>query len=481
MGKSWLPVVFPALLVLAGCGETAGELPAALAPSRVGTPATPPARLGYARPGATLSYEFSSTTTMEVEFLPPPGASENEKKKSALGVEQSREMMGHGMRVLGRAELRPGAAPERMDLHVTELGVGMGGGVVTRRSSPVADVFLLPGERRVREVDGPTTIWSAFGTFRGLTLFFPDLPEGAGSTQAWELAVHGQACGAAVEVRRGGTKAPPGFKAPAPRPETLGATATFERWIAVDGEPAGVVRTRWTFGDPAVRPLPAPPAAPTLQVSAGSTGTGEGVHVILASGAVLYASIRETTDFEMRYPKGDVMKQHHVTTAELRLVGGPGTRMLPRPAAPLSLGERAKECVRAFRDAVAAGKPGAAVALLEPELVTRHGKGALEALLAEHVQRYGPASLGILELPGRTRHGKRVVHLEVTGNLARARASGNHRGVTLEVELVDAGPAMRIRQLRSRIGFEPVANVLEISIARLYSSARAPGGFLPED
>ena len=69
-------------------------------------------------------------------------------------------------------------------LVLTNTSLEMGHVIGERRNPPtqqeagsLAEIRLSTDGRRWLEEDGPTALWSAFGTWPGLVLFFPALPE----------------------------------------------------------------------------------------------------------------------------------------------------------------------------------------------------------------------------------------------------------------------------------------------------------------
>jgi hypothetical protein len=92
--------------------------------------------------------------------------------------------------------------------HLSRLAEGRREDLKRQLSATFAPVWLNTDGRTWSEEDGPTSLWSAFGTFPGMLPFFPALPEGVapGSETAWQIVTNAQRSTVRVERRRGNIK-----------------------------------------------------------------------------------------------------------------------------------------------------------------------------------------------------------------------------------------------------------------------------------
>jgi hypothetical protein len=143
-------------------------------------------------------------------------------------------------------------------------------------------------------------------------LFFPALPADD-AVASWTLLVHGQGDGAEVEAARGTAELPEGFEPSKPTPHAFrGARAARRLARYRGGVPTAVLSARWKDV------LKSSEIGMTLSADVAF----EGQYVVLASGRLLFATVRGTTLAEMTAfgRKDDVMKQRHELVASARLV-----------------------------------------------------------------------------------------------------------------------------------------------------------------
>ena len=90
---------------------------------------------------------------------------------------------------------------------VSRLAEGKRQAMDSQPSTRFAPVWLRTSGRAWQEEDGPTSLWSAFGLFPGVSRFFPTLPDepSIGSETAWKVVTHAPQMALPVEVRRGNT------------------------------------------------------------------------------------------------------------------------------------------------------------------------------------------------------------------------------------------------------------------------------------
>jgi len=95
-----------------------------------------------------------------------------------------------------------------------------------------------------RELDGPTTLWSAYSTVPALTGFFPDLPRAGqvGARIAWGVDIHQQRTTKEIERRRAEGRPVPSVT-PTHRERSLEVTG----FIDLDGATALVLEGSWSM------------------------------------------------------------------------------------------------------------------------------------------------------------------------------------------------------------------------------------------
>ncbi|MFP6683083.1 MAG: hypothetical protein VB934_00145 [Polyangiaceae bacterium] len=136
-----------------------------------------------------MRYQLRSVQTMEVAPGRPP-----------VGTRADMELLAN----------RDPQQPTRfvLTMHKVNTSRLVEGKRVARDPQPdtrFAPVWLHTSGRGWQEEDGPTSLWSAFGFFPGVSRFFPILPDegSVGSETAWKIVTHAPQMTLPVEVRRG--------------------------------------------------------------------------------------------------------------------------------------------------------------------------------------------------------------------------------------------------------------------------------------
>lgn len=408
-----------------------------------------PASIAWATPACPGTYQFDARVEMRLLGTTP---------------EESEKMAGmtDGLAVDGVATIRAreggGAVVRYGDI---ELGM-MGGGVKrpgnVQPAGTLAETRLAVQGAQWVEDDGPTSLWSAFGSFPGLVLFFPALPGSATST-AWTLTVHRQGDAASVEGARGSTSLPEGYAPPAPEPHDFAATVELDGWLDVAGVPVAVLSAKWT--DVTTSDLE------DVKVEAGVAF--EGRYAVLASGRLLHAHVEGTTDVAMSgFMKDEPMKQQHRLVATARLTESCDGPVLaaPIPAFDPEAALLARHVE--LRNAIVAGDAKAIVAPLAPEIVRAHGRDAIVDLLRDHVRRLGPFALGTPEIDSQTQRDGDRVTARMTGSAEGD--DGVHGTVHTVVEAEVRDGAVVITRIATGLHAGDETSVLEISAKRLHSA-----------
>lgn len=218
------------------------------------------------------------------------------------------------------------AAAPGMILKNGELRFGQQSGSVRRAgegqpAGSLAEIRLQTEGRAWTEVDGPTALWSAYGTWAGLTKFHPALPEAGapGSSADWALQIHERGSGGRVEAERGSLEVPAGVEPPKPEVTELTARVTLERWIDLDGSSTAAVLRSWSEAE----------ASEDMQVHEIS----QGQFVVLESGLLLHAELRERASFQIDGGGAQPVTFKVAVDGEARLVRGCGGPVLPRLSA----------------------------------------------------------------------------------------------------------------------------------------------------
>jgi hypothetical protein len=352
--------------------------------------------------------------------------------------------------------------------HVVE---GIRSPALKQAEGGIAPILLRTDGRSMTEEDGPTSLWSAFGTWPGWVLFFPTLPDGAeaGSEGRWEISVYPRGAGAAVEARRGTLELPPGTQLPTATPIKQDAKVRLVRWVEIGGQPAAIIGVRWVEDREGKI---APPDFP-VELAARTRGVYEGHYVVLVGGRLLHAAIHGeaavSTVSASQEGEPNHMDQRQSQWSEARLVSaceGPTLNTFEEPA--FSIGERGIATYRNLQSALREGDQNAAEALIHPRLKRAHRAGAVYRLLRDHVERHSPDILGSAEMT-------REVELE--GATARFLVNGHMQvdpdarfNVDTTVTVEAAGDEVLITGLRSNVRDSEVFEVLVVTPERLFSA-----------
>lgn len=331
---------FELVLVAVLCGCTAErepvatktkEQPPAPAPAQPAVaepePAKAPAELPAKAPSfdPSLGERFTAAVAgIEVEPTTPRERTPSWKAPACtieheLRVEIGNVGSGTPTRISGSWTTE--AAASGMLVRNGELSTGQG----TRRSESIragslADVHLQTDGVSWTELDGPTVLWSAYGSWAGLSSFHPTLPASGmpESSVDWIFAIYDRSASGRAEAERGSLEVPEGVALPEPKPRERRAEITVERWIEIDGAAAIVLRS-WsetnTLDDEA--------AAERIH------GISQARYVVLESGALLHAELRQRTKY--RLGAGEQATEYEVAVdGEARLVRSCEKPVLPR-------------------------------------------------------------------------------------------------------------------------------------------------------
>lgn len=283
----------------------------------------------------------------------------------------------------------PGMILKNGELRLVNMRGARAGAAVERvRAGSLAEVQLKHVHNEWSEVDGPTTLWSAYGSWSGLNKFYPALPElgAAGSDATWHMRVHERKSSAIVEGRRGSLEVPDGVVLPEPELDVRNyrnPKVTVERWIEI-GDAAAVVLRSWSElvnGNTKI----GPDEPKVREVS-------QGRFVVLDSGVLLHAELRE----HMKFDVFDMHTEIEID-AEARLVRGCGGPVLPRMPDVPSAPELALEAVARLRDWAQAGDHAQLYQRLDEALLTSEPKAA--QCLINAIERFGVESFGAPKLP----------------------------------------------------------------------------------
>lgn len=196
------------------------------------------------------------------------------------------------------------------------------GEISTKQGARMAETIVAGSLAEVRletdgvawtELDGPTALWSAYGSWAGLLSFHPTLPESGapGSSVEWIFAIYDRRGSGRVEAERGSLQLPDGVRLPEPEPRERRATVTVERWLAIDGADAIVLRS-WSETN-----------------EQGLHEDSQAQYVVLESGALLHAELRQRGKY--RVGAGEQAVEYEVAIdGEARLVRSCKKPVLPR-------------------------------------------------------------------------------------------------------------------------------------------------------
>lgn len=338
----------------------------------------PESALRWQPPSCELEYQFR--VTLDIEML----GEASKLPSSGLRIDGGWTAQADGSRMLLR----------NREVLLSHVQGGTQRPGIAEPAGALAEIRLETDGLAWTEVDGPTSLWSAFGSWMGLMLFYPAVPERttAGERGTWSMLVHDGGAGVRVEAERGNLELPDGYEFAEPASQVVPVHVELQRWIDIAGTRAAVLRSRFEIGDSS-------PLAGGLSLFASLAGdkTGEAQFVVLDSGVLLHAELHERTNVKMRMGLGKSMRQLHTMHAEARLIRGCAGPVLPSFPDEQTAAERALELVVALRQHAAANELERVSALLEPELTLEHPHAA-RCLIAT-LQQFGPRALGTPELP----------------------------------------------------------------------------------
>ncbi|MDO9022950.1 MAG: hypothetical protein Q8S73_05750 [Deltaproteobacteria bacterium] len=409
--------------------------------------------------GCLLGYEWSSRVQMDVLSLPraaPPivmestGRAEADEDPGARG-RLVMPIRWHQLTVGSPDTRNPGGSDEDF----------------------AAPVWLRTDGRTWTEEDGPTAMWSAYGTTQGLVRFFPTLPGGAGvgARGSWRFRVHAEGSGLAVEARRGRTVLPEGTSPPTPQGEDQTYQITLTRWITVDGHPVAVLESVGSGDRRAVQQLG---AAAARRITTTQRWRSRGAHLVLArTGRMLLSRFEDVHDIRMR-GAGANMQQRQTVQGELRLVSACDGPTLASPVRPRTAAERSLDEAAWLRNALVQGDRAAVLRSLSPALRARHGDAVVDLLL-RHVRWHGPRSIGNPELASDApvRIGDGAWRVRVAGGAANVGGEPDATTVETVMEVEPSGDEMVVRSIRtSSMPGRDDRDVLDVSTERLFSDAQ---------
>ena len=409
-----------------------------------------PDQLRWAPPPCALTYTFTATIGMRA--LDRPGDPRDRASPA----------MNREIRIDGG--FRWTADKDRVVIHNDELRLrhvlaGRKAPAFTQPQDTLAPVRLRIEASQLVEEDGPTSLWSAYGTFPGLALFFPALPDKA-SEATWTLIIHPQRSAIAVEARRGTVKLPKNRTAPSPG-KSMSETVNVRgvRGLTINEAAAAELSASWTTSS-------------TSAVAKAHART-HGRYIVLASGRLFAAAVDRSVEVEMRLPTGEKMRQEITLLARAQLVDACDGPTAPRPSErPSAVDERLLEALVKLRTTLALADGTDPAQLFAPAVIEAHGSEKIRDVLQRHVDRYGTSVLGAPEIfiSSDVERDQARVHLIGT---AERWDNGEH-GMT--VNTIARGSRHEGAVRIDSIGTDTIVKdghwkVLEVSADRLFSAA----------
>ena len=363
--------------------------------------------------------------------------------------------------------------------HVREGTRNPGG---TQVPDTLAPILLHSAGRGLAEVDGPTSLWAAYGTFTGLVLFWPDLPRRSrpGSKTSWSFDQWSRSSGAEVEVRRGTIEVPEGYEFGEPASLQHDAQVVLDSWIDVDGTPAAVLIASWEVLEEATQSqeIPLSDDSPPVRRETHTRALQrcEARWVVLQTGHLLYASLSTTNHVTMHTRSGDEddgmdMQQLHTLTAECRLVGAPSGPVLAPFTREIPPAEALLDAHLALRDALWLRDRDAAAALIAPEVLEAHGRDVVLDLLIGHVHRYSVRVLGYPELAPGVECDDQGCRTSLHGSALHLRQDDRSWDrISVHTEVRGVGPTIGFLGT-DRVQGRETWDLLEVSAGRLHTGA----------
>ncbi|MBA2665157.1 MAG: hypothetical protein H0U74_22915 [Bradymonadaceae bacterium] len=313
----------------------------------------------------------------------------------------------------------------------------------------LADAIVENQRLALVELGEPGQLWSRLGTFSGLQVFFPALPDAA----ALDAMTHWDLRFAPLHDSQGQARTPRAFD---PRVEVH-----LVEWIEIDGHEAAVLDARYAFDE-------------TYDGAASESIVFFGRYVVLRSGRLLHAALSLRRALLPPPDEHEAVPIEVAQLAEARLSAacdGPVLDAIPHHASRTKL---ALDTYTKLVFALNAGNPERAAGYLATDLIATHGADQIVALLQRHVAHHGQAVLGD---PGF------FEPVEIDGQFLRFRIVGraenfpdaSHSAVTVinQVTIEEIDGAMSILAIGSTsIQNSEQWNVLEISARNLYSPAQ---------
>lgn len=415
------------------------------------------AQLAYAVPdGCKLGYEVDAEFTM----------GQGSDGKSPDGAER-------GMQIEQRFHLSAGgSAGLQIDWgeitlgHVTD-GVARPGSTV--KPGALAPTLLKFESDRLVEVDGPTAAWSAFGTFPGPSLFFGALPR---TEVLWAPDIHAQGSGSAVEARRG-TVDLKGNPPPAPMKLPMTGTATFVKWVEIEGVRAAHFSATWSAETSST-------ANPDMgqKVDSDSKVEATSHYLVSESGRLLLAHVESRAEAKMSADfMTEPLEQRIRLTGELRLTKNCADDDLtfPTPPTPPSPAERALAFLADHRNRLARGEWKAAAQDYAPTVTQTRGAEEVAATLQAHFTRFGFESFGAPEIATETRvkdGGDVMVTLTGFAKNYDERSERMSIHTQVRVTFVEGAPRILFARAATTKGGWNMSRYFSISDERVHSHVR---------
>lgn len=337
-------------------------------------------------------------------------------------------------------------------------------------AASLATVYLALVGRGLREVDGPTSLFSAYGEqWKGPVIYFPSLPDPSLSSETeWRIQTFPRGSATETEGRRGSLALPDAIAPPSPLPEESSATVRVDRWVRVGEHHVALLTAEWDIERS--RSLSVPTKA-SGSIDRRTRGHARGHYAVLDTGWLLHAGVASVTETRLT-SNGEGAEQRHTEISSMRLIEScQGPTLAPFPEPEETFERRAIEAYTELRNAAAATDRARLAAHLSPALRAAHGETALTNALITHLREWGPVALGSPELSH--------APPSVEGNQVTLRFVGSIRAPD---EVTPVELELRARIDRNAVHFEHIGissgdsgfDVLEVSETRLHR--RSPLG-----
>lgn len=379
-----------------------------------------------------------------------------------------------GLRFDGRFTTRPGGTRDMIirngEISIAHTRQDIVSPGNSQPEGTYADILLDTDGRGWTEVDGPTGLWSAFGSFAGLAYFFPALPEATppGSEGKWNLVLHRHGSGMGVEARRGKAEIPAGVELPEPVAQSSELRVKLNRWWTISDTPVAEIELmphEFTNENTlSMADVFGNDDASNRTINTVVRGEVRARYFVTARGVVLYASVELKEHTTTSTSGRDDFSVSTRTHAEARLVASecevPLTRSVERVRTAT---ERALDKYTTLRNAVYEHSTEDVLDLFSKEVLQAHDRAAIVSTLEDYMQRHGPLSLGITELP----HEASPNRLRLGGNLA---TEGDNLSVHVLVITTEEEGEVRIQSIGiDSLPREEGWKILEVSPSRLHA------------